>query len=169
MAKDKEISLFWIIIKFVTPVVVLLSFIPSPTGKPFIDWKELLPDADTQKTVAKLINIDVSDVSIKNIESTFTEKKTTVYKWKDNKGQWHFSEEQPLHLKAQTVVISNKVNTIQAPSKINSDTTQTANPSNNSNTLSTNTLPYGNVKQLMQDAKNLQNLADDRSTKLNNF
>ena len=93
MAKDKEISLFWIIIKFVTPVVVLLSFIPSPTGKPFIDWKELLPDADTQKSVAKLINIDVSDVSIKNIESTFTEKKTTVYKWKDDKGQWHFSEE----------------------------------------------------------------------------
>lgn len=174
VAKKKDVSIFWMIVKFVTPIVVVLSFISGPNGKKFIDWNELLPDASTQKKVAELINVDISNLSVDDIQSTFTEKKTTVYKWKDDKGQWHFSAEKPMHLQAEQMTISNKVNTIQAPVKVdtkNSIFSSSAQPTATSkmSTMSTTTLPYGNVKRLMQDAKNLQDVADERAEMLNNL
>ena len=171
MAKNKDVSIFWITVKFVTPVVVLLSLIPSPNGKPFIDWSDLMPSADTQQKVADLIDIDISDFSADDLTAPFKETKTRVYKWRDEKGQWHFSQDPPLHLKSETMILSNKINTMKAPEKMPEKRPASATSSFNTSTP-TGTgigLPYGNVKQLMQDAKNLQKISDERAEKFNNL
>ncbi|NRB37314.1 MAG: DUF4124 domain-containing protein [Pseudomonadales bacterium] len=168
MAKNKEISIFWMVVKFVTPVVVLLSFIPSPNGKPFIDWSDMMPSPALQNQIGNIINVDMSNLSTAFIKNTFSESKTTVYKWKDAKGQWHFSEEKPQHLKAETLTISNKLNRLPPPPELPS----AAKTTNTNTTVSTSIptgLPYGNITQLIKDAKNLQNVADERAAKLNNL
>lgn len=179
MAKDKDISIFWMLVKFVTPVIVILSFLPGPTGKPIIAWSDYLPSQKTQDTVSEWVGIEelprLSDFT--SSSSSASKTKTTVHKWQDENGQWHFSERAPMNQKSQSMQVSNAVNSMPAPPKVG-----TAGHSNSNNSssglrntqpptvqpgLDTSSLPYGNVKKLIDEAKNLQNLADERAKTLN--
>lgn len=176
MGKNKEISIFWITVKFVTPVVVILSFLPGPNGKKIIDWSDMLPSQQVQKKVANMINVDLPELSLGDMETPFAEKKTTIYKWQDEKGRWHFSEGPPMNKSAEKVVVSNKVNTMPAPPKIDNQDN-----SNNphqpkaiiSDDFSTSpgitSVPIGRVKKLMQDAQKMQQVNDDRAQILDNL
>ena len=172
MGKKKDVSVFKIIVKFVTPVIVLLSFIPGPNGKKLIDWSDLLPSPSTQKKVSNIIGTELPDLNVDDISNTFTETKTTVYKWKDEKGQWHFSQEKPEHLKTQKLVISNKINTIKAPPKrptaSKAKKTTAATSDANFNHIGDVYSPT-RIKKLMDDAKNMQNVSDNRAATLDNL
>lgn len=69
------------------------------------------------------------------------EQKQTVYKWKDEKGVWHFSETQPEHLKlgentaqnakgdgkVEKFEVSNKITTVQMPKpEVKSESSQSS-------------------------------------------
>ncbi len=102
------------------------------------------------------------------------ENETTVYKWQDDSGEWHFSNQPPpVGVASSVKTYRSDINITQAPSpplppvenatkepdKKTADIPQTASP----------LLPITDperVKQLIDDAKNVQNLVGNRQQTL---
>jgi len=91
------------------------------------------------------------------------ESETKVYKWKDKAGEWHFSNHPPPEGVASSVkVYRSDVNITQAPKAAPKPTDQ---PSAATPDTAVPLLPItdpARVKQLFDDAKNVQNLVNDR-------
>lgn len=91
---------------------------------------------------------------------------TTVYKWQDKNGEWHFSNQPPAEGVASKVITyrsdTNVIQSTKAPAKpepASEPETPTANP----------LLPITNpekVKKLMDDAKNIEKLLQDRQEQM---
>ena len=91
------------------------------------------------------------------------ESGTKVYKWKDKAGEWHFSNQPPSEGVTSSVKIyRSDVNITQAPAVTPKTKEQ---PSAAIPDTASPLLPITNperVKQLFDDAKNIQNLVNDR-------
>lgn len=108
------------------------------------------------------------DVSIsKNIPLvTPDENETTVYKWQDDTGEWHFSgQPPPAGISSSVETYRSDVNLTQAPPppvEAKPDPVEnTADIPSGSAALLPITDPE-RVKQLIEDAKNVQNLVNER-------
>ncbi len=161
-SKTKEVTVLKIVLKFVTPLIVILSLVPGPHGKPFIDWSGLLPSKETQQKFSNFMGTEFSDITMKDVKTGFSEKRSTVYKWKDDQGRWQFSEVKPQHIKAETMQISNKINTMAAVEIQEQETT----PANTSNIPTTGIPSLKNMQNMMKDVENIKANAENRNKTL---
>lgn len=72
--------------------IVGLFFFKTPNGKPVIDWKDFIPDQITE---------------------TMKKPAPTLYRWKDDKGNWQYSDTPPEDQTANVVTNSTPVNTMK--------------------------------------------------------
>ncbi|HEC20096.1 MAG TPA: DUF4124 domain-containing protein [Gammaproteobacteria bacterium] len=97
------------------------------------------------------------------------ENETVVYKWKDTSGEWHFSNQPPPEGTASSVKIyRSDTNVTQAPASTSPPSipaTQTPPIPQTPAPLLPITDPQ-RVKQLVEDAKNVQGLMDKRQQTL---
>jgi len=125
-------------------------FIKGPDGEPLMSLDDWMPGP-----VDELIPQDVQDMAVPN-------EPTTVYKWQDENGQWHFSSAPPADVAdAETMELDGDINIMQAPPP--GMTQQAAAPSN------ALALPSGpmtvspdQVKEMMETVTNLQETVDQR-------
>jgi Domain of unknown function (DUF4124) len=96
--------------------------------------------------------------------------KTTVYKWQDASGEWHFSNQPPPAGTSSSVkTYRSDVNITQAPPP---PVAAKPEPTENAATIPTGPAPLlpitdpGRVKQLIEDAQNVQKLVGERQQKL---
>lgn len=95
---------------------------------------------------------------------------TVVYKWQDKNGEWHFSNHPPPEGTVGSITTYRSDINVVAPPQAESPPTQespAAKPADNPGIPSL--LPITDpdrVKKLINDAKNVQNLADDRQHQL---
>lgn len=99
-----------------------------------------------------------------------TSTETTVYKWRDQKGEWHFSNQPPPEGVASSVTTyRSDINVVSAP--------KTETPPPQKNAVALPGAPSGplplipiadpeRVNQLIDDAKNVQNLMDGRQQQI---
>ncbi len=103
-------------------------------------------------------------------EKSGDDHETKVYKWKDKKGEWHFSNHPPAKDVASSIKIyRNDVNITQAPELPPEPTEPAEQPSTTIPDTASPLLPITNpeaVKKLIDDAKNIQNLMDNRQKTL---
>jgi len=96
-----------------------------------------------------------------------TANQTTVYKWQDENGGWHFSNKaDPTH-PGEKISINNNTNTVLMPTqeKHTGDPRpyHSRNAVNNETTaLDTNASPYGQLPNLINKAKNVENVLYQR-------
>jgi len=100
------------------------------------------------------------------------DKQTIVYKWQDNAGEWHFSNQPPPKNIASSVkTYRSDINITQTPSLPPVETKQpTSAKPRDIPTSAAPLLPITDperVKQLIDDAKNVQNLVNNRQMTLN--
>lgn len=98
---------------------------------------------------------------------TAADKNTTkVHKWQDSAGEWHFSNQPPpAGIKGSVETYRNDVNITQAPPIIEVAPEPAEQPSEAIPDTAAPLLPITDpdrVKQLIEDAKNVQNLVNDR-------
>ena len=94
-----------------------------------------------------------------------TARLTTVYKWRDENGMWHFSSQvDPAH-PGEEININNNINTVQMPAVEK----HAENPrpyhsrnviTNETATLDARSSPYGQLPELVDEAHNAGNLLD---------
>jgi hypothetical protein len=122
-------------------------------------------DAQSNNSLVKGLNV---------IQSFFRDKLgmsssptvTKVYKWRDEQGEWHFSSEPPSEDTATHITVyrsdTNVTPAPQLPPAIHNETPAKKTTSPMTNPM----LPITNperVKTLIDDAKNIQQLGEDRA------
>lgn len=84
-------------------VLVAPMFIKGPDGEPIVTLQDVVPTASSESAYVS--------------PSSSSSKLTTVYKWQDENGQWHFSDNQAQGQNHETVKYNPKANIIQSLAK----------------------------------------------------
>ena len=160
--------IFKLVLKFVVPLVVVLSFIPGPNGQPIISWSDWLPDKQLITDAKKMLG----KAPIKDNPFSNTSSKKTIYKWKDEHGRWQFSQDPPRNIatKAETFTVSANINTMAAPTTIdtnndNTDTIKMHEIDKPAFPLPTTISPM-DIPKLIENTKNIQKIMDQRNKNL---
>lgn len=94
-------------------VFVVPLMIKGPTGKPMMTLSDWLPDVSEAVDQVKSLE---RGLAIEQQPARLSANSGKMYKWQDEKGAWHFSEEKPLD--TSNVVIeklSDVENVMEAP------------------------------------------------------
>ena len=122
-----------------------------------------LPDINISK-LTNSISDKVDSVKGK-ITPEITQKETYLYKWRDEKGVIHYTSEKPDGdiKNLESIKIDNQTNVVPAVSA-NTPETEPAQTQNNpvSTQLPTNVYSPEGIKQLFEQAKNVQNLMNEQ-------
>ncbi|GLQ33114.1 DUF4124 domain-containing protein [Litoribrevibacter albus] len=144
--------------------VVAPMLIKGPDGKPLLSWQDFfsLPSQDSGS--ASSSDPDVTPQSPSGL--------TTVYKWKDKEGQWHFSDKPQDHVDNETLKYNPNANIIQSLAKKEEESEVEVTPMKvpePSAGPSLTTVPLTEVPELMDQAKQYQQLLDQRNKTLEQF
>lgn len=137
-------------------------FIKGPDGEPVMtldDWSISLPDSVTDLFEDGLPTSALSPAGDDAPEPTTT----TVYKWQDEEGQWHFSNTPPKELIAEEMEISSDINLMDAyvppPEPEQQQAAASAMPQIPGGAI---TATPEQVQEMMETVTNLQETIDQR-------
>jgi len=161
-----------LIVKFFSFVLVLgvagLFFINKPDGNPWLSMDDLTPNISSIK---RSVSDAIPDQLVGGSDGNFLDEKVSVYKWRDAEGNWQFSDTPPKNINAQQILVGTDVNRDLAPLPP-SPSTPAEQPKNGKALLikdsgfSPTTISPDKVSKLVDDAKGVQGLMDDRQKQL---
>lgn len=104
--------------------------------------------------------------SLTTADKALQKNTTKVYKWQDATGEWHFSSQPPpTGIKGSVETYRSDINITQTPAPVEVVAEPTEKVSTDIPTTASPLLPITDperVKKLIEDAKNVQNLVNDR-------
>ncbi len=146
-------------------------FLKRPDGRPWLEVDDFLPDmsaigARAENGWSWVVGRVEDAVGEENLD--LPSGKTKVYKWRAADGSWQFSDKPPPE-GAEEVWLDPSANVMQStplPASVSpSGEKEDANPLSNGIPLPLSVAP-GKVSKLMDDAKNVQKLVEQRNQKL---
>lgn len=165
----KSASYFLIMILLIA--VASLFVIKRPDGKA---WLSL--DAITQSIAAKVNDakfegqqlIDKTASGLSSLGKDPAPTTTTIYKWQDEKGVWHYSDKPNAFGDSEQVELDSSKITVMAAEDTRILNSLGQKPKNEpmNPAIGLTTIKPGEVKQLVEDAKNVQQLMDNRQKQL---
>ena len=138
--------------------VVAPMLIKGPDGRPLMSWQDFFSSPEQGTTSSS--------------KPTSSGGLTTVYKWKDADGQWHFSDKKIEGDNHETLKYNPNANIIQSLAKKEpeQDVKVKAIPKAvEAKGPSLTTVPLAEVPELMDQAKQYQSLIDQRNQSLEQF
>lgn len=160
------------LIKILMIVLILfmsnLFLFKTMDGDPSLEARNPIPDFITKMLDFKKWGRDISKASGKAMGSERAGQ-TKIYRWKAADGTQQFSNFPPTGVTYETVWVDPDANIIEstkpsAPASVSASTTEATTSQVNMPSLLT--VSPDKVKKLVQDAKNVQQLADDRTKTL---
>ena len=159
-------------LKFFCLLMVLgfagLFVVKKPDGRPWSSPADFIPDSGT---IAELI----PDLDFKGVAVNSSADSVAVYRWQDSEGNWQYADSPPADTEAEQVWVNTHLNRDLAPEKVKVPTAQSSaqskvhmikdsnkTPSLLPSTPSPTTLSPDNIAKLVEDAKDIQNLVDQR-------
>ena len=162
---NKKFETMNLIVKFFCFLLVLgiagLFFIKKPDGTPWLSLDDFIPDARSIKNT-------LDDAMPEQIIGGGESESVAVYKWRDSNGTWQYSDRPPKGLEAEQIFVSSNANRDLSPAPL---PTIDPEPAENKNgravfikdsSLSPTTIAPDKIATLIEDAKNIQNLVDER-------
>lgn len=150
-------------------VVIIPMLIPGPGGKPVMSVKDWIPDFRAIEAKITAFIQDTGDAIQKKTGMDVGVEKPKMYKWKDQYGNWQFSDnpaDVPAHIRnAQKVDLPSVANTMQAPPKVDFGGSDAKSKGKSAVPLPM-TISPAKIPQLIDDAKNLQQTANQRAARL---
>jgi hypothetical protein len=147
--------------------VVMPMLMPGPDGKPMMTWRDWLPDTSKLNAVvgkAQEIVYDANELVSEKAGISVGAERPKLYKWKDEHGNWHFSDQaSPTALDQVVEALPQATNSMSPPPVINFGEQERAASRNAPNLPLPTTVPLDKIPKLIEDAKNVQKLADDRA------
>ncbi len=150
-------------------MLALPMFLVKPNGERMMSWKDWLPDSKALDTAAdKLRAVANSNPDFSGTPSLKGSSK--MYSWKDERGVMHFSEEPPPeHIQnAKVRDLPKDVNLMAAvkPREQSASSSARGGQDKGFNLAFPTTVPVKDIPKLVDDAKALQELADQRTAAL---
>ena len=127
---------------------------PLLSTEHFTAPKVALPDFSNLEAKARnILNEAQEEIETvhEKVSDALPKKETRIYKWKDTKGQWHFSDQPRSDGKSVEVKIDSKVNTLPTVKNTPEPRLSEKNESSDFG-LSLTTVPLGQIPQLIEDA-----------------
>ena len=214
--EEKERSLFFMIAKpviiFMIPTILVMSFLPGPSGKPLMSFSDWLPSKDSFKPIISLL--EKSGIDARFLNALLPDSKKVMYRWKDRDGKWQLSEVVPDYAKhtavlqtedgegifggeaataiyqwkddkgginfteyakipdyarasaKQTVINASDVNTVQMPKPKEEDKSSN---DNSSGMPFPTTIDPSKIKDLVEDAQQVQQTLEERNKQMENY
>ncbi len=147
----------------------------GPDGRPLMELDDLIPDFSSMKRKASGVLSDVNDtvgaLSGDNGGEPSEFGKTRVYRWKDEKGRWQYSDTPPASQESEKLLINPDVNIVQA-----TELPEAPEPEEEKETDAKDsgiglplpmTVSPGEARQLIDDAKGIGELMQQRTEALN--
>lgn len=159
-------SLFIKCLVFLT-VLGLAGFfvLKGPDGKPFLSPSDFIPNRNN-------INVNVEQI----LPEAVINNAETVYRWRDQNGVWQFSDTAPDNVSAEEIQVDTHSNSDIAPPAPKPLTVPPTPPAsgqaifigeNNEGKREVDTsMTPDNIKQLLEDANNVQSVMDERNTQI---
>jgi len=174
----------WKMIKLLLPLIMLVFVVPmimpGPNGKPVMSINDWLPNSASIERVRT--NLQSWWRRTTNTIENTVENKTGVdievapepeqlFKWQDANGIWHFTNRADMAGKgAQKQALPTATNTMAPPSVVarerDDDHESSTSPSPSVALPLPATIPADKIPQLIDDAKKLQKLSQDRAEKI---
>ena len=129
----------------IIPVLALIApmFITDPDGEPIMTPTDWVPDKPTL------------------IDSASVDNSQTLYRYQDEKGNWHYSDQPPIGVNAEVFELENKATIIEAVKPREKSSSPSSRPS---------ALGIAGYTQKMtnivKDAENVKVLMDERTKQL---
>lgn len=157
-------------------------FIKGPNGQPIFSLQDFKPDLAEEGRKAKALmeeakqQVNAGGAKLKaslgqDEDSNAPAVSRTLYKWQDENGTWHYSQTPPAGQVSETLTVSTNTNIIQAQALPEPEPVeQTAQQKNKAIDLpslpSPMTISPNKTQQLIEDARNVQQLMNQRGQQL---
>jgi hypothetical protein len=140
-------------------------FIKGPEGEPIMileDWKPSL---------SPWLKEALGFVSHKaDATAGVVRKPDIVYRWQDEEGQWHFSSAPPADTAAEVMTLTGDINTIDStPVAGTEDVNAEVTGSEMDMALPGMSVSVEQVREMMEAAKELQSVIDNRADEIDNL
>ncbi len=144
-------------------VLVAIAFagpmvLKKPDGTPFLEfpWDLFSVDSKGPSSIGSGINSSQS-----------------FYKWQDENGTWHYSDQPQEGQNIETVTVNTNANLIQGlrvekEEKIKDPKNDVEEQNNSASIPLPMTVPFEEVSKMLEDANNLQQVMDDRKKAIDN-
>jgi hypothetical protein len=165
----------WKMIKLLLPLFMLVFVVPmimpGPNGKPVMSIKDWLPkSASVERARANLQSLwrRITTSVEQNTGLDVAPEPEQLFKWKDANGSWHFTNRAGMASKdAQKQALPTVTNTMVPPVMDSEDDHESSTSTSPSVPLPLpTTIPVDKIPQLIDDAKKLQKLSQDRAQKI---
>lgn len=93
--------------------VIAPLFIKGPDGQPLMKVTDLVPAEIIPANLAESLNALTGSSSGSHQTPPAGTTNGSIYRWQDDKGQWHYSDIPPAHIKSENVTLK-PVNTVPA-------------------------------------------------------
>jgi hypothetical protein len=171
----------WKMIKLILPLFMLVfvmpMIMPGPNGKPVMSIHDWLPKPTSIERVRANL-LSWWRRATNSVEQTtgldIAPEPEQLFKWKDANGTWHFTNRAGMASKdAQKQALPTATNTMAPPPVVvrehDNDHETSASPSPSIPLPLPTTIPVDKIPQLIDDAKKLQKLPQDRAGQLDNL
>ncbi len=150
-----------------------LFVLKRPDGKPWLDYQAFIPNIQAYLQAAKGAKETVAR-EVSDLTDSPAPKTTTVYKWRDANGVWQYSDTPPENTASDIVVVNNNTNIIQAtplpdnaeseerPRNTGGSVTYIEQKNQDTGEDNSDALLKGGLENVMSDAKNIQQVLDQR-------
>ena len=162
--------------------VISLFYLKKPDGQPWLSGSTISKETQQIKEQMVALSTNTLNQAVKGIheagdkvtssissDSSTITSSSTIYKWQDETGQWHFSDTPNPHAKSIEVKLDPKDITVIA-----AEDTSILNTSSTPNTMSAapegiSILNPDSVKKLFNDAENVKDNLEKRNKEINNL
>jgi hypothetical protein len=169
----------WKMIKLLLPLIMLVFVVPmimpGPNGKPVMSFKDWLPNsASVERVRTSLLSWwhRISNVVEQNTGLDVAPEPAQFFKWQDANGTWHFTNRADMASKdAQRQALPTATNTMAPPPVVERERDHDSEPSPKASMpvpLPT-TIPVDKIPQLIDDAKKLQKISQERATQIDDL
>lgn len=167
----------WKMIKLFLPLLMLAFVVPmimpGPNGKPVMSINDWLPNATSIERVRSGVMSYWNKLTAgieKNTGLDVAPEPEQIFKWQDANGSWHFTNRANMASKdAQKQALPTATNTMAPPPTVERDHDSDTNTKPSIPLPLPTTIPVDKIPQLIDDAKNLQKLSQDRAKQMDDL
>lgn len=152
--------------------VIAPLFIKGPDGKPLMQPSDLLPVDILPHAIVEPLGITPGT---NNSRLSSPQTPTPIYRWQDDKGQWHYGDTPPAHIRSESVTLQplNTVPALKTPkqqngntsTRLQSDTEPKADTTDLTSALPSSLNP-SDAAALLEQAKETQRIIQERQAQI---